>query len=101
MLGYSWLASQEEFAKLWAKILGVEIEIQCLDLETVTKAGIPEWLAKEVMASGEYCDKFGWDGGEEGVKNPEEAGVEMGRLASVEEWIRGQDWSSIGIQKKE
>ncbi|KAF7189278.1 NmrA-like family domain-containing protein 1 [Pseudocercospora fuligena] len=101
MLGYSWLASQEDFAKLWGKVLGVEIEIESMSLEKIVKSGMPEWLAREVLASGEYCDTFGWDGGEEGVKSPEEAGVEVSRLQSVEEWIRGEDWSSIGIGKKD
>ncbi|EME81777.1 uncharacterized protein MYCFIDRAFT_78785 [Pseudocercospora fijiensis CIRAD86] len=101
MLGSCWKTSQETFAETWARVLGVEIEIEGLSLEKVVASGVPEWLAREVMASGEYADKFGWDGGEEGVKSPEEAGVEMSRLTNVEEWIRGQDWSSIGIGKKD
>ncbi len=95
MLGFCGLMTNEEFCALWGKVHGVQCRFQPLGYEDAVKVGMQEWMAEEVSQSGLYTTKYGWHGGDPEMKHPEELGVEVGKLTSVEGWIRGEDWGDV------
>ena len=95
MLGGCELLTNEELCALWGKVHGVECRFEVLTYDHAIEAGMPEWMALEVSESGTYTTKFGWAGGDPEVKSPGELGVDVGKLTSVEEWIRREDWRSV------
>ena len=96
MLGYCQHMRAEEYVELWGKTMSVKARIEFVGYEYIKAAGMPDWMALEAADSGRFNSVWGWDGGEPGVKGPEECGVDMGKLTNVADWIRGQDWGVIG-----
>lgn len=92
MLGFCKEVSYADFWRLWAQVHGVQLEIQEKDFDFV---GMPEWLQLEFKEAFEYCVKYGFTGGEAGVRKPEELGVNVGKLTDLEEWVRREEFSSI------
>lgn len=93
MVGYSRMMANVDFWRLWARVNGVELEI--LDHELNFGADFPEFLKWEFDDAFAYGIKFGFDGGDPEAKGPEAFGVDLGRATDLEEWIRGEDWSSL------
>lgn len=98
MVGYCKNISPAEFAALWGETLGVRATVKHITYEDLLEAGVHEWFAAETTDSGKYVSTYGWSGGEEGVKSPKEGGVDVSKLQKVEDWIREQDWSGIGVK---
>lgn len=92
MLGTCHLMPFEEFAELFGKTLGVKAKVKYISEEDIRAVGLPEFLVEEVGDSGKYVDIWGWDGGEPGVKLPEECGVDVSKLTDLGKWIGEQDW---------
>ena len=42
-----------------------------------------------------YACKFGYDGSDPEVQSPEELGVDVGKLGTIADWIKKEDWSSV------
>lgn len=95
MLGYSQALTNDEYCELWSKVLGVKCVPKYLEYEDLVAVGMPEWLALETVDAGLYVAKFGQTGGDPAVKEPAELGVDLGKLTSVEDSIREDDWSSV------
>ena len=95
MLGFCEMMTNEEFCALWGRVKGVECRFEALTYEDAIKAGMQDWLALEVSESGIYTTKYGWAGGDPGVKDPVDLRVKMERLTKVEDWIRKEDWSNV------
>ena len=85
----------EEYAALWGKVNNVEASYQQFSHEDAVASGLPEWLATELLVAGGYTSKYGASGGDPEVKSPEECGVDLSKLSSVEDWMRAEDWSSV------
>ena len=99
MVGYHNSITVEEYTELWGKTLGVNAQVKYLAPPDLLAKGIPNWFVDELFDSGKYVSTIGWAGGEV-TKTPEEAGVDLSKLTKTEEWIKAQDWSAIGIEKK-
>ncbi|TKA68317.1 hypothetical protein B0A55_08611 [Friedmanniomyces simplex] len=95
MLGYCELISNEEYAAIWSKVMGVKTRTVAKGMEDLKAAGLPDFLVREVGESLAYASTWGWDGGDPEVKHPKDVGVEMDKLTKVAEWIRKEDWSSV------
>ncbi len=95
LLGYCELITNEEYAAIWGKFLGVKVRTEVKGMEEAKAAGLPEFLIREVSESIAYVSTWGWDGGDPEVKHPRDVGVEMEKLTKVEDWIRKEDWSGV------
>lgn len=95
MVGYSEALSNNEYCEIWRSVHGVEVRSKYLGYDDLVSVGMPEWLALETFETGVYVAKFGHTGGDLEVKGPEELGVDVGALRTVEESIRVGDWSSV------
>lgn len=92
MVGYSQQLSYGDLWRTWARIQGVELEIQDAEQDF---GDMPDWLQLEFNEAWAYWLKYGFSGGEMGVKSPEEMGVDMSEVTDIEEWIRKEDYSSV------
>lgn len=95
MLGVSEFLTNDEYCKIWGRVLGVQVVSEYLDREGLVAAGMPDWLALETFETGIYVAKYGQNGGDPEVKLPEELGVDVSKLTKVEDAIREDDWSSV------
>lgn len=86
MLGYARQMRYAEFWKMWARIKGVELEVEIVEGEFVR--GVPEWLHWEFREMQVFTTKYGFDGGVADIKSPEELGVETALLTDLEEFMR-------------
>ena len=94
LLGTSGPLTDDEFAALWGKTLGVKAVFKPLPREAMEQA-VPGPLGVELADTFEYQREFGYDGGDPEVLLPKDAGVRMDRLLTPEQYIKEEDWSSV------
>ena len=56
---------------------------------------MPAPFGKEIRDSMEYASTYGFTGGDPAVKTPEECGVDLAEMSTLEDYIRNEDWSDI------
>ncbi|KAI9702657.1 MAG: hypothetical protein M1820_006163 [Bogoriella megaspora] len=98
LLGETSMLSSRDWLRLWAKIVGVERAeyVQCSVDEWDT--ALPDGkFGKELADMFKYTGEFGYDGNDSGTIRKDQLGVPLRDLSSVEDYIRNEDWSSIGI----
>ena len=103
LLAYSTKASRKEYAEIWARVLHerglLPADKSCVADENMTLNDIERTMggpfAREAFESMQYVAEFGWDGGDPDVKSPEEVGVDIKKLTSLEQFVREEDWSPI------
>ena len=95
MVGGSEFLTTRETSVLLERVFGKKVKLEHRALDYYQKLGIPEWMALEISESGAYVSTYGWDGGEPGVKRPEEAGVDVTQLTSLETWLKSENWSAL------
>ena len=93
LLGASSLMQFEEYVALWGEINGVKATVQSLSLAELEEL-FPGGLGRETGESAASAREFGWDGGE-GAILPEQGGVDLEALTTVEKYINSTDWSSV------
>lgn len=90
------LMTIESYAALWAKVTERRVtSYRQFSLEEAVEAGVPDWLAAEVLAGGRFNGEYGTSGGDPEVKTPAECGVDVQALGTVEEWMRAEDWGGV------
>lgn len=96
MAGYrDRMMSLEKYVALWGEVNNVEVSYEPLTLDDMLTSGMPDWLVEELLVSGYYCAKYGCGGGDPEVKAPEDCGVDISRLGTVQDWMESEDWSSV------
>ncbi|CZT46719.1 related to nitrogen metabolic regulation protein nmr [Rhynchosporium secalis] len=93
LLGFSEAMTGLEFLAVWGKVLGVGTRYEEVSLEEFF-AGLPAAMSEEMGDAFRFMEEFGHCGGDEEVLIPAQLEKKL-KLTSVEEWIRGEDWSSI------
>ncbi|KAF7556991.1 hypothetical protein G7Z17_g993 [Cylindrodendrum hubeiense] len=98
-----------EWAEVWGRVHGVKVEYKQVSGD-VFWAGLPESLKVEFRDSFDYIEDYGFTGGDPDVLDPEQVRsaprIDMSSVnipqidfkipvTSVEEYIRGEDWSPI------
>lgn len=90
------LLTAEQFAELFGRVHNVKTRVKLITAEDImATTDTPEWLAKEINDSSVYVSTYGWDGGEPGVKLPEEIGVQIEHLTDLEEYVKTADWPGL------
>lgn len=95
MLGFCELISDDEYAALWGRVLGVKTRTEAKGANDWKVARLPEFLVRELEEASVYYVTWGWDGGDPEVKHPKDVGVELDKLTKVAEAIEREDWSSV------
>lgn len=85
----------EDYAELWGKVNGKKVSYEPMTLAETVAEGMPAWLMEELLAHGQYAASFGFNGDNPAVKSPEECGVDVSKLSSVEDWMRSEDWTPV------
>ncbi|MCJ1393922.1 hypothetical protein MMC18_006798 [Xylographa bjoerkii] len=93
LLGYGSLIGWSEYMRLWTSVLKVSGRFEQIPIETYMDKA-PVNLAKEIQEAYAYQAEFGWDGGDPSIVHPKDLLVDV-PTTSVEEYIRGEDWSSV------
>ncbi|KAI0153397.1 hypothetical protein BJ166DRAFT_594573 [Pestalotiopsis sp. NC0098] len=92
LLGASEVMSWEQWAAVWGRVNGVQAGFRRVENEELFR-GAPKPLADELWDAHAYFEKFGHTGGDPDVVTPEQLGITKS-LTTMEEYIRGEDWSS-------
>jgi hypothetical protein len=93
MLGTCGVMQMSEYVKLWGEINGVRTKLEAVSLDDVDRM-YPGGFGIEVGQTACYVREYGWDGGE-GAILPQDAGVKLEELTSIESYITNTDWSSV------
>lgn len=94
LLGAGTEDTHANMAALWGKILGVPARFKQVSSEECA-AAIPYGAGLDVAQGIAYTSEFGWDGGKLGsVLRPEDVGLK-GKMTTLEEYIKSEDWSSV------
>lgn len=64
---------------------------QRITVEEAPANNIPDWLMEELLGHGTYTAKSRFNGGDPEVKSPEDRGVDVSKLGSVEDRMRTKD----------
>lgn len=113
LLAYSSLTSPNEFIDIWTRLNGVTAHTRQLSLAELEKAS-PD-AGREIGESSIFAAEFGFDGGDPSVIHPKDVSFTRRRVwlrsltdfqlgvdvpsTSIEEYIKGEDWSSVLDQK--
>ncbi|KAE8157040.1 hypothetical protein BDV40DRAFT_309060 [Aspergillus tamarii] len=94
LIAYREWMTPEEFVRTWSRVLGVPAEYVTLP-EGQSIEGVPDILKREFIENWGYWNEFGYEGRDDPtVVHPNQ--LEVGfEVPTVEDWIRGQDWSEI------
>jgi hypothetical protein len=95
MLGYREMLQPEEYVALWGRRLGAKAVAEPLSEKILRDGGLPEFLVPEMLDMAAYACKYGYDGGDPEVRGPEELGVDVRMLGTVEEWLANEDVSAL------
>ncbi|KAI4595253.1 hypothetical protein KJ359_006927 [Pestalotiopsis sp. 9143b] len=93
LLGASEVMTWEQWAAVWGRVNGVKAGFRRVENEELFR-GAPKPLADELWDAHAYFEKFGHTGGDPNVVTPEQLGITKS-LTTMEEYIRGEDWSSV------
>ncbi|KAK4631798.1 NmrA-like family domain-containing protein 1 [Fulvia fulva] len=96
----TYLGSWKEWLELWGKIKNKPVRYEVVSIEhyeeTLSKAGLPPTFGTEIGEMFQWMNDYGHDGGDPDVTRREDLGIEIPGLNYVEDYIRDEDWSSIG-----
>ena len=91
VLGATQIISRADYAALWGRVLGVKTAVK--DLPEEEFAGyLPEEIRDTLLDFYKFIAEYGYAGGRSDVKTPAELGIQT---PSLEEFIRGEDWSVV------
>ena len=94
LLGQSDPMNVKQWAEAWGKANGVDCRFEAMSVEKFKEVA-PPVLFGEIVASCLYTTKYGWAGGDPSVVEPKHLGVGKEKLATVENYIKSEDWSAI------
>ncbi|KAL7904484.1 hypothetical protein GGI35DRAFT_489837 [Trichoderma velutinum] len=93
LLGVSQTMSWQEWTELWGRILGIKASFKEVSSQEFFR-NLPSYLGQELEDSYNYIKEFGYTGGDPNVLKPDMLNMDIS-LISIEEYISGEDWSSI------
>ncbi|KAL2060094.1 hypothetical protein VTL71DRAFT_9916 [Oculimacula yallundae] len=89
LMGVSESMTAPEYAAVWGKVHGVEVGFEQVSYDEFFD-GFPKVVQEELGDSFKFLEEFGRCG----ALTAAELGVQL-KLTSMEEFIRGEDWSSV------
>lgn len=91
VIAYRELMYFKDYVQLWSEIVGVPAAIEYGELPA------PDDLRRELEETWGWAGEFGyWAYDDKSVIHPKDLEVTLS-LGTVEEWIKGQDWSSVVV----
>ncbi|EHK39351.1 hypothetical protein TRIATDRAFT_48067 [Trichoderma atroviride IMI 206040] len=93
LVGVSEMMTFPTWMEIWGRVLGVQAAYQEVPPDEFYK-DFPEPLGRELMDTNEYMIEFGYTGGDPEVIYPKELDPNI-KTTSMEEYIKGEDWSSV------
>ncbi|EED20545.1 hscarg dehydrogenase, putative [Talaromyces stipitatus ATCC 10500] len=93
ILGASEILTLPEWTKIWAETLGVKAVFEQVTFDIFFQ-GVPDEMKRELSETFAYTNEFGYTGGDPAIKTAEQLGIKLS-LTSMEEYIKGEDWSSV------
>ncbi|KAL2814510.1 putative hscarg dehydrogenase [Aspergillus cavernicola] len=91
--GVSEYLTWPEWMAIWGRVLGVEARFEQVSKEEMF-AGLPGALRQDLEDGYDFIEEFGFTGGDPDVLRPEQL-PSLLPLTSMEEYIKGEDWSSV------
>ncbi|KAJ0117001.1 hypothetical protein J7T55_003416 [Diaporthe amygdali] len=91
VLGASEIVTKAEYAAIWGRMLGVNVTVRDVSEEEYVKH-VPKGLEVTILDDFKFFAEYGYAGGNPNIKTPAELGI---KTTSVEEFFRGEDWSSV------
>lgn len=93
LLGVSESGTFVDFLEAFGKVHNVEVKAEHVPAEEFF-ADVPEDLKAVLVQLTSFLHDYGWTGGDPRIKLPKDIDPDL-RTVSIEEYIRGEDWSSI------
>jgi hypothetical protein len=92
LVGAGEVLSWIEWCAIWAKHNSVKCSFERKERKELEDSMGP--VGREFADMFRYMEEFGYDGGDPSVVYPWNLGVKVG-VTTAEEYVKGQDWSSI------
>lgn len=93
LLAVSAYMKMDDYAELWGRVNGVKTTYKEISNEEFF-GSVPAALGDELRDGFDYMHEFGFSGGDPDVLTPKQLDFEV-PVTSLEDWIKGEDWSSI------
>lgn len=91
VMGAAEIVTRGEYAAIWGRTMGVETRVRDVSEEEYAEY-LPEGYKVGMLDMFLFFADHGYAGGNPKVKTPAELGI---KTASLEEFIRGEDWSAV------